>query len=326
MWVSFGTVWVTNKLLMATARNHTVDFLKCICIVGVVLHHCSNRRLLPEVQAVFSTAAYLSDWCVIAFIGLSGFLEGNRAVSSKDLVNALLRDITRLLVPFVFLTVLYAAAFQVADSCGFSLRSSVSPSFAGKLTDTLLCREGAIAEQLYFLPLLYLIRTTHRLTNRGFPFLLFGLVCYSLAFVTELHLTGFNQTTCLQGLLAYALGFESSKSPKRTIVVAVIVGVLIGLRGNNWQVVIGFLLATCVPLLKVNVPMLNLIGSAAGTIFAYHTPILLQSALVGISRFQSTIIQTVMTYIVVCTIIVTVAVVRHRLLHRSNQLLRMLIL
>lgn len=311
---------------MVTERNHTVDFLKCICIVGVVLHHCSNRRLLPEVQNVFSYAAYLTDWCVIAFIGLSGFLEGNRAVSYKDLVNALLRDTTKLLVPFVLLTVLYAAAFQVADTCGFSLRSSVSPTLAGKLTDTLLCRDGAIAEQVYFLPLLYLIRTTYRLTNRALPLLLFGVVCYLLAFVTDLHLTGFNQTTCLIGLIAYALGFESSKSPKRTIVVALIVGVLIGLRGNNWQVVIGFLLSSCVPIFKVDIPTCNLIGSAAGTIFAYHTPIVLQSALIGISRFQSAITQTVLTTIGVCIIIVTIAVVRRRLLRRSNPLLRTLIL
>jgi hypothetical protein len=82
---------------MVTERNHTVDFLKCICIIAVVLHHCSNRRLLPEVREIFTYTAYLTDWCVIGFIGLSGFLEGRRTVAGEDWRAYVNRDCKRLL-------------------------------------------------------------------------------------------------------------------------------------------------------------------------------------------------------------------------------------
>ena len=88
---------VSILLSMAGVRNHTIDFLKCICIIGVVLHHCSNRRLLPEVREIFASAAYLTDWCVITFIGLSGFLEGSRLVASNDWKAYVTRDCSGLL-------------------------------------------------------------------------------------------------------------------------------------------------------------------------------------------------------------------------------------
>lgn len=311
---------------MVTERNHTVDFLKCICIVGVVLHHCSNRRLLPEVQNVFSYAAYLTDWCVIAFIGLSGFLEGKRLAPDKDLKDFIVRDCKRLLTPFVLLSVLYCSLFQIADLCGFALRSSVSSTFTGKLLDTLLCRESGIAEQLYFLPLLLTIRFACRFASRIIPYLFVVTTGYIMYFVDEVHLTGFSQVTCFLGLLAYILGLTASKNVKLALIVALVAGISIGVKGHNWQILIGLLLSTSAPLCTINVPLCNLIGSAAGSIFAYHTPLLLQSSLVAISQIHGIPKQIIATLIAVSIIVIGIANARRRLFATSSELIRVLLL
>lgn len=311
---------------MVTERNHTVDFLKCICIVGVVLHHCSNRRLLPEVQNVFSYAAYLTDWCVIAFIGLSGFLEGKRLAPDKDLKDFIVRDCKRLLIPFVLLSVLYCSLFQIADLCGFALRSSVSSTFTGKLLDTLLCRESGIAEQLYFLPLLLTIRIACRFASRIIPYLFVITTGYILWFVDEVQLTGFSQSTCLLGLLAYILGLTASKNVKLALIVALLVGISIGVKGQSWQLVIALLVSTVAPFCSINVKLCNLIGSASGTIFAYHTPILLQSAFVAISQIHGIPKQIVATLIAVSIVIIGIAYVRRRLIATTSGLTRFLLL
>ena len=310
---------------MVTERNHTVDFLKCICIVGVVLHHCSNRRLLPEVQHVFSYAAYLTDWCVIAFIGLSGFLEGKRLAPDKDLKDFIVRDCKRLLIPFVLLSVLYCSLFQIADLCGFALRSSVSSTFTGKLLDTLLCRESGVAEQLYFLPLLLTIRIGCRFASRIIPYLFVITTGYILWFVDEVQLTGFSQSTCLLGLLAYILGLTASKNVNLALIVALLVGISIGVKGQSWQLVIALLVSTVAPFCSINVKRCNLIGSASGTIFAYHTPILLQSALVAISRIHGITEQFAATVIAVSLIVISIAYVRRKLIRYTSGFTRILL-
>ena len=310
---------------MVTKRNNTVDFLKCICIFGVVLHHCSNRRLLPEVQGIFTYAADLTDWCVIGFIGLSGFLEANRSVTDSNLKSSSIRDFNRLLMPFILLSFVYCGLFQVADLCGFQLRSSVSSTFMGKFIDTLLCREGGIAEQLYFLPLLLGIRIACRFASRGLPFVFVAITCYILFFVNELQLTGFSQATCLLGLQAYILGLYTSNNAKRAVTIALIVGISVGITVHNWQVIVGLLLPTLCPILKVDVPFFNLIGSAAGTVFAYHTPILLQPLIIGISHIHGTLGQCIALVITVIMLTIGIAFLRRRLLSYTSGLLRILL-
>jgi hypothetical protein len=298
---------------MTGARNHTIDFLKCICIIGVVLHHCSNRRLLPEVREIFSYAAYLTDWCVIAFIGLSGFLEGSRSVAGNDWKAYVSRDCKRLLLPFLVLTLIYSGTFQLADLCGFQLRSSVPSTFTGKFIDTLLCRESGVAEQLYFLPLLLSIRLASRIAIRILPVLFVVVTGYILLFVDELHLTGLSPVTCLLGMQAYILGLRASNNAKHAIVVALATGIFIGLKVHNWQIIIGLLLSTIGSVYKLDVPICNLVGSASGTIFAYHTPVLLQSMIVGISFIHGVPRQCIAIIVVVSILIVGIALLRRKL-------------
>lgn len=298
---------------MVTERNHTVDFLKCICIIGVVLHHCSNRRLLPEVREIFSYAAYLTDWCVIGFIGLSGFLEGRRTVAGEDWRAYINRDCKRLLLPFFVLTFSYSGTFQLADLCGFQLRSSVPSTFTGKFIDTLLCRESGVAEQLYFLPLLLSIRMASRIAIRILPVISIAITGYILLFVDELHLTGLSPVTFILGMQAYILGLMASSNAKYAIVVALATGILVGLKVHNWQIIVGLLLSTIGSIYKLDVPICNLVGSAAGTIFAYHTPVLLQSMIVGISFIHGVPGQCIAIIVVVSILIVGIALLRRKL-------------
>jgi hypothetical protein len=298
---------------MTGARNHTIDFLKCICIIGVVLHHCSNRRLLPEVREIFSYVAYLTDWCVIGFIGLSGFLEGRKTVASEDWKAYVNRDCKRLLLPFFVLTFIYSGTFQLADLCGFQLRSSVPATFTGKFINTLLCRESGVAEQLYFLPLLLSIRLASRIAIRILPVIFVAITGYILLFEDELHLTGISPGTCLLGMQAYILGLLASNNAKYAIVMAIATGLFVGLKVHNWQIIVGLLLSTIGSVYKLEVPLCNLVGSAAGTIFAYHTPVLLQSMILGISFIHGAPEQCIAIVIVVSMLIVGIALLRRKL-------------
>jgi hypothetical protein len=298
---------------MTSERNHTIDFLKCICIIGVVLHHCSNRRLLPEVREIFSYAAYLTDWCVIGFIGLSGFLEGSRSVAGNDWKAYVIRDCNRLLLPFVVLSFFYSLTFQLADLCGFQLRSSVPSTFTGKFMDTLLCRVSGVAEQLYFLPLLLSIRLASRIAIRILPFLFVAITGYILLFVGEIHLTGLSSVTCLLGMQAYLLGLMASNNAKHAVFVALATGISVGLKVHNWQIIVGLLLPTLGSVYKLDVPLCNLIGSGAGAVFAYHTPVLLQSMIIGISFIQGILEQCVTVTAVVGLLIIGIALLRRKL-------------
>lgn len=298
---------------MAVVRNHTIDFLKCICIIGVVLHHCSNRRLLPEVREIFASAAYLTDWCVIAFIGLSGFLEGSRLVAGNDWKAYVTRDCKRLLLPFVVLSFIYSSTFQLADLCGFQLRSSVTSTFTGKFIDTLLCRESGVAEQLYFLPLLLSIKLASRVAIRILPVLLVAVTGYILLFVEELQLTRLSPVTFLVGLQAYTLGLIASKYGKNAVVAALVTGVSVGLKVHNWQIVVGLFLPTIASLYKIDVPLCNLIGSGAGTVFAYHTPVLLQSSIIAISFIHGVPGQCIAIIVDVSILILGIALLRRKL-------------
>jgi hypothetical protein len=310
---------------MTGARNHTIDFLKCICIVGVVIHHCSNRRLLPEVREIFSNAAYLTDWCVIAFIGLSGFLEGSRSVAGNDWKAYVSRDCKRLLLPFLVLTLIYSGTFQLADLCGFQLRSSVPSTFTGKFIDTLLCRESGVAEQLYFLPLLLSIRLTSRIAIRILPVIFVAMTGYIVLFVDELHLTGLSPVTFLVGMQAYILGLTASNNAKYAITVALATGIFVGLKVHNWQIIVGLLLSTFGSIYKLDVPLCNLVGSAAGTIFAYHTPVLLQSMIVGVSFIHGVPGQCIAIIVVVSTLIICIALLRRKLHSYTTGFLRIML-
>jgi hypothetical protein len=250
---------------------------------------------------------------VIAFIGLSGFLEGSRLVTGNDWKAYVTRDCKRLLLPFVVLSFIYSSTFQLADLCGFQLRSSVPSTFTGKFIDTLLCRESGVAEQLYFLPLLLSIRLASRIAMRILPLLFVAVTGYILLFVDDLLLTGLNPVSFLVGLQAYILGLIASDNGKYAVVAALVTGVSVGLKVHNWQIVIGLFLPTIGSLYKIDVPLCNLIGSGAGTIFAYHTPVLLQSSIIAISFIHGIPGQCIAIVIVLSTLIVGIALLRRKL-------------
>jgi hypothetical protein len=250
---------------------------------------------------------------VIAFIGLSGFLEGSKSVAGNDWKAYVSRDCKRLLLPFLVLTVIYSGTFQLTDLCGIQLRSSVPSTFTGKFIDTLLCRESGVAEQLYFLPLLLSIRLGTRIAIQILPVLFFTITGYILLFVDELQLTGLSTMTFLVGMQAYILGLMASSNAKYAVITALVTGLSVGFKVHNWQIVIGLFLPTIGSLYKIDVPLCNLIGSGAGTIFAYHTPVLLQSSIIAISFIHGIPGQCIAIVIVLSTLIVGIALLRRKL-------------
>lgn len=92
-------------------RQAAVDVLKGWAIVGVVLHHVRNRRFDAEVQANLLVVMQVAACAVYAFLFGSGFLQAlSRRTEAAGVF--IVRRAHRLLVPYLWLGVLYAGVFQ----------------------------------------------------------------------------------------------------------------------------------------------------------------------------------------------------------------------
>lgn len=268
--------------------DRAIHALKGIAIIGVVFHHVQNRRFCDEMNANIAILPIAFTWCVLLFFAISGWLHGlTEERRSKTIGAFLLNRAKRLLVPFFALVLLYASIWQVIQIVGISdIGARLARSFGTKVAQSLPgCDYNPVAEQLYFLPLLFVvasaIHVSFRIFGAGGVWCCAAVVLFAgMILLPGAGNTGPSSGVILFGCFCYASGFLMYlyRFFRYRIFVVLSVALLVffvmGVEGLSK--VVPLLMIECMHQMRISrITSLCMIGEASGTIYAYHAPFIL---------------------------------------------------
>ena len=280
----------------ARSRNAAVDVLKGLAIVGVVLHHVENPRFDATTLDYLRMLRHAVCWSVLAFLMVAGYLQGKsrRTISKRDLIVARAR---RLLGPYVILAIVYAIirALIEALSRGTHLKLNHDYQFSlGTLVKSIVTVDSnLIGPQLYFFPLLLIVSgvlilfpgaMSDRRRNQAI-LAISTLGATAVLLLRGTASTGFSWEMIVLGVAQFTLGFYAAKYPDDRVwpwvftALMAVVAISTG-RVTAWAMTAPWPLFALCQLAPAPRPLVYL-GEASGTIFAYHTPFILQPILVG---------------------------------------------
>jgi fucose 4-O-acetylase-like acetyltransferase len=131
----------------------TIDILRHILALAVILQHMASSRYTAETYQNLLSAVNWIDGAVIGFFFISGFL-----FKPKDNPLTYIKtQTTRLLLPFLLFSCLYTIALTLLKKT----------TLLQGLTSTLHLQGAGM--QLYFLPLLLLVTATSALLSKAIP-------------------------------------------------------------------------------------------------------------------------------------------------------------
>lgn len=274
--------------------------IKAFAIVGVVFHHIANRRFDASTLEVIRALTTIFSWSVLTFIGVSGWLHASSEERQPRRIIEFLRlRVVRLLFPYVLLVVLYALIWQLIQAFGVSgVGIKQDPSFFGKIYNTFnLFESEPVAEQLYFLPLLFSISIITHIGVRCHNVIGSGLIAsislgLGICFARESGGTGFSVGMLLFGFFSYSMGYllylKRNDKWRYAWVSLIAMGIVILLGCEGLSKVLSLVIIASIPSLeRFSHPVFDWLGSASGIIYAYHTPFLLQPLLVFASALPS---------------------------------------
>ena len=321
-----------DKLYPLVLVDDRIDYLKGLAIVGVLILHIPLARLPPEAVASVQKISRWFDWCVLAFFFASGALRGC-STRELDWMEFTRRRASRLLVPFLSLSLIYALAYQVLQEFApLGIGHSQFPrSLGGKLYHILLCDDRMVGVQLYFLVFLFGISTVYEgvfLKKKRSLVTRLGWLCGAQAFILcwegrspgSIRIFGPYPEVLALGMIQYGFGFMVGRKelPRATVCWA-----------TGFFVVAGFLwwwLSASVFVLHIFVPvtlwialtallvrfrsrLLLFLGNESASIYAYHTPFVFAGAMELSKRVPVPIAVSIITAMTV-TVCVSVLIAR----------------
>jgi peptidoglycan/LPS O-acetylase OafA/YrhL len=270
-------------------RDRTILAIKAVAITGVVLQHLANRRFDEHTLAAINVLPQVFSWSLLAFISISGWLHAlSDCRKPKTAVEFLRIRALRLLVPYVCLVCFYALIWQVIQAVGLQNVGIHQPAgFWQKIYCTLPGPHyEPVAEQLYFLPLLFVITSLVRVSltaaSRGGVAWICGLsLIGGVLFFPNSPNTGFSTGMLLFGTFCYSAGYllflHRNLGARWWVVIAVSLLVCAVLGPDGIPKVIPVIILAAVPHLAfLNSRFFDYMGEASGTIYLYHTPFILQ--------------------------------------------------
>ena len=269
-------------------RIAELDCLRGLAIFGVlVLHSCFENRFTRETMVVQTIMARLFDWSVLAFFYCSGYLHDR----SVPFAVAVKKRAKSLLLPFFLYNALYAMFFAVAIPMNWVQNVSFEINSHWLANGLVL----SPAFQLYFLLYLFLISTfvsgVDELPKPYDGWVYWFLLAMVLAFYL---IRGYPESSCgqyytriplyLAAFLAGAISrpfFEQHLKNNHAWMLAValvtVLVMLVYLQRLCLSLMVPPLLvglARTVPKI-MNSRVLLLMGALSGSIYLWHTPILL---------------------------------------------------
>ncbi|AHF94949.1 hypothetical protein OPIT5_30860 [Opitutaceae bacterium TAV5] len=279
-----------------------IHALKGIAIVGVIFHHVQNRRFSSEMNAAIEILPALFSWCVLLFFAISGWLHSLAEERNPKTIGMFLRNRTRrLLVPFAALVLLYAAMWQVVQAMGIGdMGARLSTSFWTKIVQSVPgCDYNPVAEQLYFLPILFIVGSVIHLSFRllglgGVWGCTLGGAFAGMILTPDSGNTGPSSGVILFGGFCYASGFLMHRYRNFSYRIAVVLAVallfflVLGIEGL--PKVVPLLMIECMHQTGLSkITPVCLAGEASGTIYAYHTPFILAPLVILVAQRPETV-------------------------------------
>lgn len=284
---------------MQKEKNQAVLIAKGIAIIGVVSHHIANRRFDAPERDQIAMLGLLLDRSVTMFFCASGYLRALSHARKPDtpFFPFILSRGRRLLISFVVISFAYSVLYTLlvrahllTDGLG------AAQPWWQKWIATLTCSPGGVGEQLYFLPMLFLVTALsagllmairHR-TEYAFPIacVLILTAFWASDFLNALPgrpVTSWSRLAECVGV--YLVGFALASRPQWTPWIG---GAAAVLSTTSWAAgrmdamhcIFWIALFSAVIVTKVRFQPLESIGRASATIYIYHTPFLLQPLLV----------------------------------------------
>ncbi len=258
-------------------RSGSLDFIRVVAIIGVVTQHAGFESRFDE--ATFKTWQQMSlafDWCVLGFFFVSGYLYPPRAG-----LSFLVRKAYALLVPYFIWSLIYGLLI--------GLLSQVVPTLTPKFSISLFLSAGF---QLYFLPYMLVVMIFASLLfqaeywwNKYFILIVFLSVIGFFSWVDfPKYSHGKDTTKLLLYFASFIFGhiFSLNKvSDKQfSFTVAILITSLLGIvvsKGAAWPLFVSpviFLLT--IPFQdNINFRRLSSVGKFSGSIYLWHTPLIL---------------------------------------------------
>lgn len=281
-------------------RSNAIYIIKAFAILGVVFHHIGNRRFDSATLDSIHILPRMFSWAVLTFIAISGWLHAvSEEKQSRDLLSFTRQRFIRLLIPYVIFVFVYALIWhiiQVTKVPNVGMR--LDGSFLSKIYHTISPYEyEPVAEQLYFLPLLFLISIVAHISikwNRfiGPAILSASSLLLGLIIAPGSGNTGLNTGMFLFGLYCYTSSFllYTHRQHRHRFIYAAIgtflIIIFLGLPGLPKAIPVITMIS--IPVIdKINIPSLNWIGEASGTIYAYHTPFIVQPLILIVACLPS---------------------------------------
>jgi fucose 4-O-acetylase-like acetyltransferase len=289
---------------VGVARDARVDFVKGIAIIGVVLHHVSNRRFSTGFLSTLERLVNIFAWAVFAFMFVSGYLYGRCSLRRKEPVWRQVADRgRRLLIPYLWLGVTYAVLFQLVQRFGLiDFDASRYPATLGGKLFSMLAALHPVGDQLYFFVLLFVCSTlvmslralarTEQQFSAGVLFICaVGVACVLALYPKNMPTTGLTIPMVILGTAQFAAGAaygrtNASRGWKWMVPAVVLAAVVACVVCSSWRpvhlVVPLTLFVACgmLPPAVLAWKPVALLGVASGTIFAFHIPFLLHPMLV----------------------------------------------
>jgi acyltransferase len=274
-------------------KDRTVQALKGLAIIGVVLFHITNRRFDQQVIGWMHDIIILFGWCVLGFFCVSGYVQAlSDSRKNKSVLEFTRNRFQRLLIPFFILVFVYSCLWQVVQAFHVGeLGKTVPPGFLAKLEQAVWPVDSQVAQQLYFFPLLFgislvLIVVQKRLGLYGMWTAAVVGFAVGTAFYPN-NFTGFNGGVFLWGIGFYSAGYLLFHHRNDVIgirmVLFVVTLLLMVFNGEHG-------LIRCIPLWLLaeghalrfdRLPLLGRLGDASGTIYIYHTPFIIQPLVIA---------------------------------------------
>jgi len=280
-------------------RIAELDCLRGLAILGVLMiHSCFKDRYAQETMAAQTIMARLFDWSVLAFFFSSGYLHDR----SEPLAVTVKKKWMSLLLPFFLYNAFYMVFFVVAKPMGWVQNVSLEINFH-------LLANGLVltpAFQLYFLVYLFLISIFVGVVDKlpkpyvGHAYWLLLLVVLSFYLIRGYPESSYGQyysriplylVAFLSGVISRPV-FEKRLKIKQAwiwaVALVVVLIMLVYMQLPKLSLAVPPLLvglARTVPKL-MNARWLLLMGSMSGSIYLWHTPILLPACTKLLAHFE----------------------------------------
>ena len=312
-----------DKLYPLVPVDDRINYLKGFAIAGVLILHIPLARLPPEAGVSVQKLSRWFDWCVLAFFFASGALRGY-STRELDWMEFTRRRASRLLVPFLSLSLTYALAYQVLQALvPLGIGHSQFPrSLGGKLYHILLCDDRMVGVQLYFLAFLFGISTIYEgaflsakrsLSSRliWLGGVLVIISCLEARSPGSLRTFGPRAEVLVLGMIQYGLGFVVGRKEVSCTAIYWWTGLFTAVGFLWWWLSMStFAINMVVPVMLwiaftvlttgFRIVPLSFLGKESASIYAYHTPFIFAGAmelskLLFVRMTVSIIVATVIT-------------------------------